>query len=116
MKTIFVFGSNRAGRHGRGSALEALKHHGAKYGVGEGLQGNSYGIPTKGFKIEKLPLSEIAMHVTTFIRFAQEHQELEFRVVKIGCGLAGYREAQIAPLFAEAPDNCDLPDGWRLGS
>ncbi len=113
MRNIFVFGSNRAGRHGAGSAKEARLKHGAIYGQGEGLQGESYGIPTKGFTLKKLPLGEIGMHVMTFIRFAESSPQLKFHIVKIGCGLAGYREQDIAPLFALAPDNCVLPDGWE---
>lgn len=113
MKQIFVFGSNLAGRHGKGAALEAKKSHGAIYGQGIGLQGCSYGIPTKGFTLEILPLEEIGMYVKSFLEFAKLNPEMQFNVTRIGCGLAGYHDAQIAPMFKDAPDNCVLPEGWR---
>lgn len=113
---IFVFGSNLAGRHGKGAALFARKHHGAIYGQGIGLQGNSYGIPTKGHRLEILPLSQIAIYVRQFVKFATDHPEHEFRVTRIGCGLAGYKVDQIAPLFNGAPANCSFAwDGDTYG-
>ena len=109
----FVFGSNKAGRHGKGAALAALKNYGAVYGQGEGPQGDSYAIPTKGFRLEALPLNVIAGGVARFIVYASEHPETSFFVTRIGCGLAGYTDKQIAPLFKGAPDNCQLPLGWK---
>jgi len=106
---IFVFGSNLAGRHGKGAALFAKQHHGAIQGQGEGLQGSSYGIPTKDERIRTLPLPRIATAVETFKRFAATRPDLTFKVTAIGCGLAGYTPAQIAPMFRDAPGNCILP-------
>jgi hypothetical protein len=110
---IFVFGSNLAGRHGKGAALFARRHHGAIYGRGTGIQGNSYAIPTKGYRLEVLELSVIKHHVDMFISFAKTYREHTFNVTRIGCGLAGYTDAQIAPMFIHAPINCNLPEGWR---
>ncbi|GAB3762224.1 hypothetical protein GCM10028796_13590 [Ramlibacter monticola] len=110
---IFVFGSNLAGRHGKGAALHAAKFHGAIYGQGIGLQGRSYGIPTKDQQIQTLPLPAIQRYVNEFLAFAQEHPQLTFNVTRIGCGLAGYTDHQIAPMFKDAPTNCNLPEGWR---
>lgn len=107
---IFVFGSNLAGRHGKGAALYAKNFHGAKYGVGVGRTGNSYAIPTKDERIRTLPLAQIAKYVAEFLDYAREHQHLEFEVTKIGCGLAGYSEHEIKPMFSNAPINCHLPD------
>lgn len=101
MKEIFVFGSNLAGRHGKGAALFARQQHGAIYGQGIGLQGNSYAIPTKDHAIKTLPLSEISKHVKNFIQFAKAHPELNFNVTRIGCGLAGYKDTDIAPMFLD---------------
>ena len=112
MKPIFVFGSNLAGRHGAGAALYARKHFGAAYGTGRGRTGNAYAIPTKDERIKTLPLNRIAQYVSDFIAYAKAHPDLSFQVTRIGCGLAGYLDHQIAPLFAGAPDNCILPDGW----
>jgi hypothetical protein len=113
---VFVFGSNLAGRHGAGSAKEALIHHGAIYGQGVGRQGNSYAIPTKDEKLRTLPLDEISCHVAFFKVYAAEKMltepDLRFRIVKIGCGLAGYSEEEIAPMFTNTPANCLLPEGW----
>lgn len=114
---IFVFGSNKAGRHGRGAAKFALQHYGAKYGQGEGLQGRSYAIPTKDGKLVPLSLSEIKQAVDRFIKFAERslehHPEFHFSVTAIGTGLAGHKHEDIAPMFAEAPKNCTLPESWR---
>lgn len=110
---IFVFGSNLAGRHGKGAARDALRLHGAVWGRAIGRQGNSYAIPTKSIDIKPLYLSMIAVFVGDFLEYARGRPELVFNVTRIGCGLAGYKDEQIAPMFAGAPDNCHLPDGWR---
>lgn len=110
---VFVFGSNLAGIHGAGAARFALENHGAVWGQGIGLQGNSYGIPTKDENIETLPLEEIDKHVKDFLDFARQNTHMEFNVTRIGCGLAGYKDHQIAPMFNGAPDNCTLPVGWK---
>jgi hypothetical protein len=96
---IFVFGSNLAGRHGKGAAKIALQRFNASYGQPEGLQGQSYAIPTKDKRLTTLPLEKISSHVQTFLSFAASHPHLEFLVTPIGCGLAGYQEQDIAPLF-----------------
>lgn len=110
---IFVFGSNLGGRHGKGAALFAKNKHGAIYGQGEGLQGQSYGIPTKCAKLTILPLPDIALAVDRFKEFAKANSHLNFDVTPIGCGLAGYKPEQIAPLFSGAPVNCELPDVFK---
>ena len=113
-REIFVFGSNLAGRHGKGAALYARQHHGAIYGRGEGLQGNSYAIPTKDERIQTLSLDRITEHVVTFIEFALSRPDLTFRVTPIGCGLAGWRPEQIAPMFDfPCPRNVILPDEFK---
>jgi hypothetical protein len=112
-KRIFVFGSNLAGRHGAGAAKFAVLCHGAVYGQAVGRQGNSYAIPTRDEHIRTLTLARIDEHVHTFIEYANEHPELKFIVTRIGCGLAGFTDDQISPMFSHAPKNCILPDGWR---
>jgi hypothetical protein len=110
---IFVFGSNLAGRHGKGAALWALHHRGAITGRGEGRQGDSYAIPTKGVfpdgKLYILPLATIRVGVNRFLTYAGNNPNLFFTLTPIGCGLAGYQPEQIAPMFAEAPDNVIMP-------
>lgn len=108
MQPIFVFGSNLAGIHGAGAARHALDHCGAVYGQGIGLQGRSYGIPTKDEQIVKLSLEAIAAHVADFLTFSRAHPEMSFLVTAIGCGLAGYHPEDIAPMFAGAPENVFL--------
>lgn len=110
---IFVFGSNLSGRHGKGAALCARNKHGAVYGVGKGRTGNSYAIPTKGKNLKILPLDVIEEYVLEFIQYAKNNPDLEFQVTRIGCGLAGYNEGQISPMFKGSPSNCKLPHGWR---
>lgn len=112
-REIFVFGSNLAGRHGKGAALHALKNHGAIWGRGKGLQNNSYAIPTKDVQLRTLDLADIDVHVEDFIDFAAMMPELTFKVTAIGCGLAGYKPEQIAPMFKDAPANCELPDEFK---
>lgn len=109
MSEIFVFGSNLAGRHGAGAALYAKKHHGAIYGRGAGRQGDSYGIPTKDERIQTLPLEDIKRYVDIFIAYAVANPDLKFKLTAIGCGLAGYKPADIAPMFVDAPGNVVLP-------
>ncbi len=113
---IFVFGSNLAGRHGKGAALNARQFHGAIYGQGVGRQGNSYAIPTKDYKIQTLPLSIINSYVLNFIQYAKANPDLYFFVTRIGCGLAGYDDAEISPMFQNAPNNCELPLTWRTNA
>ena len=114
-REIFVFGSNLSGLHGGGAAATAYAEHGAEWGNGEGIQGNSYGVPTVGLNMARaLPLEEIGFSVQRFVYFAKAHPELRFKVTRIGCGIAGYKDADISPMFSDAPENCDLPTGWRL--
>ena len=101
---IFVFGSNASGAHGAGAALTAYEKFGAVWGQGNGLRGQSYGIDTmSGFET-------IEREVARFLEFAGEHPELRFLVTKIGCGIAGYTPAQVAPLFSGVPANVVLPE------
>ena len=110
---VFVFGSNLAGRHGKGAALWARQHRGAIYGQGAGPQGNAYAIPTKDRQLRVLPLETIRGYVDQFLGYASRRVDLRFEITPIGCGLAGYRPDQIAPMFADAPANVILPDAFR---
>jgi hypothetical protein len=110
---IFVFGSNLAGRHGKGAALHAKKHFGAVYGQAEGLQGNSYAIPTKDERLRSLPLENVRRHAAIFLAFAHQNPSMVFRMTAIGCGLAGYKPEQIAPFFDEASANVILPAEFK---
>lgn len=100
-KRIFVFGSNLAGIHGAGSAKEAYEKHGAAWGCGFGLSGNSFAIPTKDENLRTLDLKYIDRYVEAFLQFSRAgyHMGWEFDVVDIGCGLAGYTPKKIASLF-----------------
>ena len=110
---IFVFGSNEAGIHGKGAALIAKLEHGAIYGQGYGLQGESFAIPTKDRKLRPLSLTKIERYVQSFLTFAQSNPELSFIITRIGCGLAGFTDTQIAPLFEGAPINCLFDRAWQ---
>ena len=96
---VFVFGSNLSGYHGGGAAAIAMRKFGAIWGQGVGLQGQSYAIPTMQGGVET-----IKPYVDEFIVFAKAHPELKFYVTRIGCGIAGFRDEDIAPLFAAALD------------
>ena len=117
MQEIFVFGSNLRGIHGAGAAVFAVRHHGAIMGQGMGLQGNSYALPTKDHRIQTLPLQDIGRHVAAFLEFTKIRPDLLFNVTRVGCGLAGYTDEQVAPLFINAVHgrltNIRLPQGWR---
>lgn len=115
---VFVFGSNLAGRHGKGSALEARKKWGAIDGKGVGMQGvglegSSYAIPTKDEKLNPLSLHIIEAYIDDFREYAISHRDLKFTMVQVGCGLAGYTPAQIMPYCRNMPKNVTLPFGWR---
>lgn len=112
-KMIFVFGSNEAGIHGAGAARYAEQFKGAKYRYGVGLVGQSYAIPTKDMRIITLPIEKIASYVDEFIKIAEQRQDLEFQVTRIGCGLAGYEDSDTAPLFQLAPCNCFFDTAWK---
>ena len=101
---VFVFGSNRQGRHGKGAALTARNKFGAIYGQSEGLQGQSYAIITKELRKEYQPVSlgEIKLGVDTFIQFAKDNKHLTFYVVELGCNLAYFTVEEVAPLFKSA--------------
>ena len=112
LNPVFVFGSNLAGRHGKGAARWALRHRGAIYGQGVGRQGMSYAIPTKDRQLRTLPLRDIAAHVRTFLEHATAHAAVDFQLTPVGCGLAGYTRRDIEPMFAGAPSNVLWPPEW----
>jgi hypothetical protein len=110
---IFVFGSNESGIHGAGAAKLAREQFGAILGKGYGLQGQSYAIPTKGpYAQYVLNLDKIQTFVNKFIEFSKTRPDLIFLVTEIGCGLAGYKPKDIAPLFKDAQEleNIYLPE------
>lgn len=106
---VFVFGSNLAGMHGAGAAWLAVQKFGAVMGCGVGLRGQSYAIPTMQGGVET-----IKPYVDEFIAFAKSRPDLFFYVTRIGCGIAGFRDREIAPLFKEAAgvENICLPKSF----
>lgn len=107
---VFVFGSNREGHHAGGAARVALDRFGAVWGHGEGLQGDSYAIPTMGSR------NEFVAGVTRFLGFASEHPELTFLVTKVGTGIAGWPVDLVAPMFVGSPANVVLPVEFEVQS
>lgn len=110
---FFVFGSNLAGRHGWGAARDAKWYYGAIYGQGIGLQGRSYAIPTKDGDLNILPLVEIERRVKIFVEFTRDNPKFKFFITRVGCGLAGYKDAEVAPLFNGIGDNCRIHVRWH---
>lgn len=106
---IFVFGSNLQGFHGGGAAALAHRCFGAVWGQGEGLQGQSYALPTMF-----ADPNDMQPYVAKLILCAQAHPEFKFYVTEVGCGIAGFTVAQIAPLFVSALDkpNIILPESF----
>jgi hypothetical protein len=112
---IFVFGSNLKGIHGAGAALKA-REFGAVIGVGHGLSGQTYALPTKDYNLKSLSLQNISKYVEIFRLFALYNNHLTFLVTEVGCGLAGYTPVQVAPLFAECLQipNIVLPESFII--
>lgn len=110
---IFVFGSNLAGRHGKGAALEALQKHGAISGYFYGRHGNSFAIPTKDEDLHPLPLKSIYQYVRGFLDYAARNPGETFMVTPIGTGLAGYSHEQIAPMFKGLTRNVHVCAEWQ---
>lgn len=112
-RAIFVFGSNIGGIHGAGAARAAKENYGAEYGCGEGRCNQSYAIPTKDGHMHTRPLERIRDSVNVFFTYAMLHKNEEFFCTRVGCGLAGWSDSDIGPMFSNAPDNCNLPEEWR---
>ena len=120
-KKTFVFGSNEGGLHGAGAARHAYDNEGAVWGQGFGHYGNSFAIPTKGvFKSNgrlavgnTLPMAKIESYVKMFLSYAEQNPSLSFQVTRIGCGLAGLYDADVAPMFKGAPSNCFFDTAWK---
>lgn len=111
---IFVFGSNLSGFHGGGAARAAHDRYGAQWGVCVGRTGQCYAIPTVRKHIAgALSLEAIRLAVDAFLHHAATHPEDTFFVTRVGCGLAGHEDRDIAPMFRDAPLNCSLPQSWR---
>lgn len=103
---VFVFGSNAGGLHGGGAARIAHERFGAVWGEGHGHHGQSYAIDTMS------GLDVLADEAAVFVAYAAAHPELTFLLTPVGCGIAGYTPEQVAPLFADAPDNVTIPGAF----
>lgn len=114
-RMVFVFGSNLAGNHGKGAALFAKTRRGAIHGNPKGLQGQSYAVPTRDRQIKTLPLSHVRANINEFLEFAADNQQHDFMITRLGCGLAGFRDADIIPIFEPALElpNTHLPGVWQ---
>jgi hypothetical protein len=113
---IFVFGSNLAGRHGAGAAKAAARYYGAQYGVGKGRTGRAYALPTKDEELNTLSHEIIQDFVDRFINYVEINSHLKFWMTRVGCGLAGYKDEDIAPLFqwvAQQGYDISWPEEWR---
>lgn len=108
---IFVFGSNLNGYHAGGAARMAASNFGAKFGQGEGLQGQSYALPTLSKDMKRLPIEQLESSLDRLIECANKNSDLTFFMTKVGCGIAGFKVGQIAQLFfdREIPENIVLP-------
>ena len=104
--SVFVFGSNAQGLHGAGAARYAVDHHGAIMGQGEGIQGDSYALPTmEGWE-------SVVSAVARFLVFALENPSMTFHVTRVGTGIARWSDEEVAPLFQAAPENCQFSSIW----
>ena len=107
---IFVFGSNLAGEHLGGAAKFAYEEFGAEWGVGSGPTGRCYAIPTMHGDLES-----IRPYAEEFIRYAKEHPDNRFLLTRVGCGIAGFKDKEMAGLFEECKDipNVSIPEAWN---
>lgn len=110
---IFVFGSDLAGRHGAGAALQAAQQFGAEYGVGEGITGQCYAFPTLDRRLEKIPRRWLEESRDMLFKTCLVNPEKQFLLTKVGCGLAGFPETTMRALFADPPVNLILPEDWK---
>jgi len=110
---IFVFGSNLAGRHGKGAALTAFRHYGAQRGVGVGRTGSAYAIPTKDEYLEILPLDIIEKNCRDFVEYARANPDLRFLLTPVGTGLTGYHQDDIRPFFTDVSPNVEFAKTWE---
>lgn len=128
------FGSNLAGIHGAGAALYAANKHAAIRGVGFGyasrwdtprnlgpkyLVAHSFAIPTKDENIQTLPLDRVHGYIEAFLLFANASKHIDFKMTQIGCGLAGFKASDIAPMFVVheaakgAESNIWYDEAWK---
>lgn len=110
---VFVFGSNTAGRHGAGAALQAKAYFWTVNGIGEGPTGRCYAIPTLDRGLHKRTDAELSESIRRFLLHATWFPGVEFLLTKVGCGLAGYTEDYIRAKFVVVPSNVILPDDWK---
>ena len=111
--TVFVFGSNLAGTHDSGAARVAAQHFAAVKGVGRGWAGQSFAIPTLNEHLQQMPLSQIEHYVDDFKIYAKKHPKMKYFLTALGCGIAGYKVSEIAPLFKGIHSNVIFPESFR---
>lgn len=112
-KEIFVFGSNMLGHHGGGAAIQAMEQFGAEWGINEGLTGRCYAFPTLEREMTKRGMRALQNSRDRLFATARALPEYTFLLTKVGCGIAGYTEDEIKPLFKDAPANIKLPKDWE---
>ncbi len=111
--TVFVFGSNMAGTHAGGAAKIALQHFGAMRGVGRGWAGQSFAIPTMNEHLQQMPLSQIEHYIDDFKIYVKNHANTKFFITAVGCGVAGYKVEEIAPMFKGIGHHVIFPESFR---
>ena len=122
---IFVFGSNPEGRHGAGAAKTAHYQFGAQYGVGEGLTGNAYALPTKDLRVKEnrsfrsIPASNIIESIKKLYETAKQNPDKIFKVAYrnklMEKTLNGYTGAEMIAMFYKAgqiPENVLFSEEW----
>lgn len=107
MDEYFVAGTNAQGEHFGGAAKHAHDNFGLQWGCGEGLSGQTYALPTMS------GLDDLKAAAQRFMQFAKWNPDKTFYLTRVGCGIAGHKDEEVAPLFATAPDNVIRPEGWE---
>jgi hypothetical protein len=112
-KQVFVFGSNLAGHHAGGAALQAKEKFGAVEGVGEGVTGRCYAFPTLDEDMKRRDVRDLVESVRNLYDCCRDNSDKEFLLTKVGCGIAGYKESFMKSLFKNPPKNLIVPNQWK---
>jgi len=110
---IFIFGSNGLGKHIGGAARQAFEKFGAQMGVSEGWCGQAYAFPTLNKHFQKCSMRQLRASRDRLFKVCEQNPEYEFLLTKIGCGIAGFKDAEIKPLFDVHPINLTMPIEWQ---
>lgn len=112
---IIVVGTNENGFHYGGAAKQAFDDFGLKWGVGEGLSGQSYAFPTLNKEMEQRSEEELLNSIRILINNCEYYNNKTFILTSVGTGIAGFSIDYVKGLFNQftLPNNLTLPEEWK---